>query len=210
MAGRARGLAGPALVLLALAAPACGVPERGGDAAAAARRAGASPELAAERADVHLAAAEAALARDDRSAAVSHLRRGLAAGPLPDELLGIARAFSRAGFHSDAVESARAAIAAGGPTPEARYTLAWTLEQAERYDECVREYFALIGDHPEYLAPYRNLGALMARDGELSRAIELWERGLRHHPDDPGLRANVDEALEALGLQRGEAPSDGR
>jgi tetratricopeptide (TPR) repeat protein len=168
---------------------------RAGDLPAAARHVRRALELAPERADTQLAAAGIALARDDRSTAVSHLRRALEIG----------RAFSQAGFHPDAVESVRAALAAGGPSPEARYALAWTLEQAGRYDECVREYFALLEDHPDHLPAYRNLGALMARDGELPRAIELWERGLRHHPDDAGLRANVDEALDALGLRRSEA-----
>ena len=83
--------------------------------------------------------------------------------------------------------------------PDARYTLAWVLEQAERFPESVQEYELLIRDHPEYLPPYRNLGALMARDGEVERAIRLWEEGLRHHPDDPGLRTNVEAARGALG-----------
>jgi tetratricopeptide (TPR) repeat protein len=156
------------------------------------------------RTDVELAAAEVALARNDRSGALGHLRRAAATEPAPAQKLDLARGFSRAGFHDDAVEVARGAIAAGDASAEARYTLAWTLEQAERYDECVHEYFALLEDHPDHLAAYLNLGALMARDGELERAVALWERGLRHDPGNESLRANVDQALEALGLSRKE------
>lgn len=159
-------------------------------------------ETVPDRADVRLAAGEAALAGGDPAAALPHLRAALAAGPDPAELLDIGRAFSRAGFHADAVAAVRRALEAGDRSPDARYTLGWTLERAERYEECVREYGALIEDHPEYLPAYRNLGALMARDGELPRAIRLWERGLRYHPDDPGLRANIDAAMDALGLTR--------
>lgn len=160
---------------------------------------------APDRADVQVAAAEVALAGGDRSGALGHLRAALAADPDATTLLDIGRAFSRAGFHSDAVAAVRKAIETGGRTPEARYALGWVLEQAERYQECVSEYTSLIADHPDYLPPYRNLGALMARDGELARAIDLWERGLKLHPDDAGLRANIDEAMDALGVQRGDS-----
>jgi tetratricopeptide (TPR) repeat protein len=177
-------------------------------AAADPKRAGKAlqPLIAAEpdRADAQLAAAEIALARNDRSAAASHLRRALGAAPGPAELLDVGRAFSRAGFHPDALECVRRALDEGDRSPEARYTLGWALERAERYDECAREYSALIEDHPDYLPAYRNLGALMARDGELPRAVRLWERGLQAHPGDEGLRANIDQALEALGLTREE------
>ena len=59
-------------------------------------------------------------------------------------------------------------------------------------------------DHPDHLPTYFNMGALMARDGELSRAVTLWERGLRYHPGNAGLQANIDQALDALGLRREE------
>jgi len=156
------------------------------------------------RADVQLAAADVALSGSDPSTAMRHLRRALAAGPSPSQKLEIARGFARAGFPSDAVETVREAIASGDDSPETRYTLGWTLERAERYDECVHEYFSLLEDHPDYLPAYLNLGALMARDGELERAVALWERGLAHHPGNEDLQANIDQALDALGVMRKE------
>jgi hypothetical protein len=40
----------------------------------------------------------------------------------------------------------------------------------------------------------------MARDGEVERAIGLWESGLQYAPDDPGLKSNIETARAALGL----------
>lgn len=147
------------------------------------------------------ARAEIETLRGNPTAAVRDLRVALAAvGSRSDELVAIAGELSRVGLHPEAVTTARRALETGDRSPPARFALAFALSGAERYAESVDEYAALITDHPEYLPPYRNLGALMARDGELERAIRLWESGLRIHPDDPGLRANVEEARRALGL----------
>jgi tetratricopeptide (TPR) repeat protein len=162
-----------------------------------------TPVLAARPDDarVRVAAAEIALGAGDASAAMAHLRRALAAPYHAAIRLETARAMASAGFFDDALEVAREVVDREDRAPDARYTVAWILEEAERYPECVRAYRELIRDHPDYPPPYRNLGALMARDGELPRAIRLWERGLEHAPDDEGLRANVDRAMQALGLR---------
>jgi tetratricopeptide (TPR) repeat protein len=144
--------------------------------------------------------AELALEAGDPARAVRDLRLALvAAGEDPGALLDVARGLSRAGLHEDAVRTAQRAIGRDD-SPFARYTLAFVLERAERYPEAVREYARLVRTHPGYLPPYRNLGALMARDGELERAIDLWERGLAHNPGDPSLTANLEAARRALGL----------
>jgi tetratricopeptide (TPR) repeat protein len=146
-------------------------------------------------------AGELALRRGDLEAAGRQLRHALAAaGDDPVALLDAGRGLSRAGRHAEAVAAVTRALERGDRSAEARYTLARVLEGAERYPEAVQEYSMLLRDHPDHLPAYRNLGALMARDGEVERAIELWERGLERFPDDPGLAANVKAAREALGL----------
>lgn len=139
--------------------------------------------------------------RNDPAAAVRDLRAALAAaGHRTDDLVAVGAGLSRAGLHGDAIRTVRRAVELGDQSENARYTLAFTLERAERYPEAVDEYVRLINEHPRYLPPYRNLGALMARDSEVERAIRLWERGLEFHPEDPGLLANVEAARRALGL----------
>jgi tetratricopeptide (TPR) repeat protein len=147
------------------------------------------------------ARAEVEILRGSADAAVRDLRTALAAaGGRSDDLVAIAGGLSAAGLPDDAIAAARRALATGDHSPPARYALAFALSKAERYPESVEEYASLIRDHPAYLPPYRNLGALMARDGELERAIHLWESGLQISPDDPGLLANVEQARRALGL----------
>jgi len=147
------------------------------------------------------ARAEVEILRGNAPAAARDLRSALAAaGTRSDDLVAIAAELSRAGLHAEAVATARRALETGDRSPPARFTLAIALAGAERYAESVDEYARLIREHPEYLPPYRNLGTLMARDGELERAIRLWEQGLQFHPDDAGLKANVEEARRALGL----------
>jgi len=153
-------------------------------------------------AGARLVAAEIAIASGDHSSALRDLRAAFAGAGRRTELrIAIAAAFSRVGFHGDAVDLARAVIRSGDRRPQARYTLAYALEKAERFPECVVEYRALLDDHPDFLPAYRNLGSLMARDGEVERAILLWENALRFHPDDEGIKANLEEARRALGLR---------
>ncbi|MCA9753764.1 MAG: sulfatase-like hydrolase/transferase [Gemmatimonadetes bacterium] len=136
----------------------------------------------------------------DPGAAVDRLRLArAAAGENPEDLVDVALGLSHGGLHAEAVRTAQAARRLD-EGPRERYTLAFVLEQAERFPESAHEYSSLIRDHPDYLPPYLNLGALMARDGEIERAIALWEQGLERHPDDPSLRANVESARRALGL----------
>lgn len=148
--------------------------------------------------EVRVAAGEIALESDDPAAAMDHFREAARSSADPVILLEAGRGMARAGFPDDGIAVVRRVLDGADPDPEARYTLAWILEKAERYPECVREYSELLADHPDYVPAYRNLGALMARDGELPRAIRLWSRGLEHAPGDPGLEANIREAVEAL------------
>jgi tetratricopeptide (TPR) repeat protein len=151
-----------------------------------------------------IALGEVAVASGDATAAMADFRSATAATEDPLVLLDAARGMSRAGFAPEGLALVDRVLAAG-PTPDARYTRAWILEYAERYQESVEEYASILQDHPSYVPAYRNLGALMARDGEVPRAIRLWEQGLGFAPDDAGLKANVVEALKALGLELQEA-----
>jgi tetratricopeptide (TPR) repeat protein len=151
--------------------------------------------------EVRLVAGEIALQSDDPAAAMAHFRE--AAGGSQDAaiLLEAARGMARAGFHDEGIAVTRRVLGGEDPGPEPRYTLAWILEKAERYPECAREYDALLAEHPGYVPAYRNLGALMARDGELARAIRLWQRGLEHAPGDSSLAANIRAATAAAELE---------
>ncbi len=146
------------------------------------------------------ARARVALAAGDPEGAVHDLRAALAHAREPDDLASVGAGLSRLGLHAEALTSIRHAMERGDRCPSTRYTLAFALERAERYPEAADEYARLLRDHPDYLPPYRNLGALMARDGEVERAIGLWERGLTVAPEDPGLLANIEAARAALGL----------
>ncbi|MGQ0722306.1 MAG: tetratricopeptide repeat protein [Candidatus Eiseniibacteriota bacterium] len=159
--------------------------------------------------EVRVAAGDIALESDDPAAAVAHFREAARTSADPALLLEAGRGMARAGFPDDGIAVVRRVLDGGDPGPEARYTLAWILEKAERYPECVREYSGLLADHPDYVPAYRNLGALMARDGELPRAIRLWRRGLEHAPGDAGLEANIREATEALELEFAEGEGEG-
>lgn len=139
--------------------------------------------------------------KGDAAAAANDLRRAMVHSMQdPEASREVALGLSRAGLHDEAVRCARRVLERD-QTPRARYTLAFVMEKAERYPESVHEYASLIGDHPEYLPPYRNLGVLMARDGEVARAVLLWERALAFHPDEPSLVANIAAAKHALGVE---------
>jgi tetratricopeptide (TPR) repeat protein len=153
-------------------------------------------------AEAHAAAAAIAIASGDHSHALRELRLGLAgAGVRTEVLVSISGGFSRVGFHGEALSAARAAIRLGDERPRTRYALAYALEKAERFSESVTEYRSLLREYPAFLPPYRNLGSIMARDGETERAILLWESALRYHPDDAGIKTNLEEARRAMGLK---------
>ncbi len=44
---------------------------------------------------------------------------------------------------------------------------------------------------PEYAQTYLFLGNLLEQRGETDRAQQIWQRGLRLHPDDAGLRGKL-------------------
>lgn len=46
---------------------------------------------------------------------------------------------------------------------------------------------------PEYAQTYLFLGNLLEQRGEADRAREIWQRGLRLHPDDTGLRGKLGQ-----------------
>jgi tetratricopeptide (TPR) repeat protein len=160
------------------------------------------PVLAAEprHAAARAARAELSLLAGDPQGAVEDLRVALATARGTEDYVAVGAGLSRVGLHVDALRAVRVALERGDRSPSTRYTLAFVLERAERYPEAADEYARLIHDHPGYLPPYRNLGALMARDGEVERAIGLWESGLQYAPDDPGLKSNIETARAALGL----------
>jgi len=64
-------------------------------------------------------------------------------------------------------------------------------------DEGIRSYERAIGCGPEYANAYRNLGAALARKGELRRALEVLRKAKRLAPGDSELDSAIAE-LESL------------
>lgn len=85
----------------------------------------------------------------------------------------------------------------------ATYSLALELAKAERIDEALATFAALLGAHPTSGAGHYQHGLLLQRLGRDDEAREAWEAGLRalEGVDDPEARRSrreIEGALDTL------------
>ena len=60
-------------------------------------------------------------------------------------------------------------------------------------------YHQALRANPASLSAANNLGTLLAEEGDLSGALEVWKKALALHPDDKELQHNIEYASRALG-----------
>ncbi|MGQ0721753.1 MAG: tetratricopeptide repeat protein [Candidatus Eiseniibacteriota bacterium] len=133
-------------------------------------------------------------------------------GVRPDpalELLAVGAALERAGHHEDALVVTDRAIALDPRLGGAHQNRALSLRSLERRAEALAAAKEAARVEPELAAAWSTWGALLAEDGRIEEALPAFRRAVELAPEDAGARANLRQALEAVGQAAG-SPSSAR
>lgn len=117
----------------------------------------------------------------------------------PDQLLAAAGRLEDEGQLEQATELYRAAIAAGGPTPEACFQLAELLYRQGDVGAARERYYMAIELDEDYVEARANLGCVLAETGQLELAAAAFEGALRFHEDYPDAHYHLARTLDELG-----------
>ncbi|WP_145049843.1 MerR family transcriptional regulator [Lignipirellula cremea] len=120
----------------------------------------------------------------------------------PEELMEAAAQVEDEGQLELAIELLRAALAAGGPRPEACFQLAeWLYRQGDLAGARERYYMAIEVDE-DYVEARANLGCVLAELGQLELAVAAFQGALSRHDDYPDVLYHLARTLDDLGRQR--------
>ena len=137
---------------------------------------------------------------EDRAAAVTRLRRDLAADP-GDRVAwhNLAAAEGDLGHAAEAEAAARRALALGIAAPETRLVLARALLGQNRLDEAERVFEEALALRPVYAHAHRDLAQLRwMRSGDARGALRALDEALLKAPGEPGLCLVKSIALEFM------------
>ena len=116
-----------------------------------------------------------------------------------DELVELAAELEDQGRLDQAVESYRAALAAGGPRPETCFRLAELLYRLGDAAAARERYFMAIELDENYVEARANLGCVLAESSQLELAVAAFEGALRSHDDYADARYHLARTLDELG-----------
>jgi tetratricopeptide (TPR) repeat protein len=119
--------------------------------------------------------------------------------PTLQDLVALAAELEEAGQLAEAAETYRAAMAAGGPTPEACFQLAELLYRLGDANGARERYYMAIELDEDYVEARANLGCLLAEAGELELAVAALSGALAYHADFPDAHYHLARALQRLG-----------
>ena len=117
----------------------------------------------------------------------------------PVKLLELADRMEEEGQLEQAIEFHRAALAAGGPTPEACFRLAELLYRQGETGAARERYYMAIELDEDYVEARANLGCVLAETGQLELAAAAFEGALRYHEDYPDAHYHLARTLDELG-----------
>jgi len=127
----------------------------------------------------------------------------------PAEIASAAAELEEAGQLDQAAEMYRAAMAAGGPTPEYCFQLAELLYRLGDLHGARERYYVAIELDEDYVEARANLGCVLAELGQLDLAVAALQGALAFHPDYADAHYHLARILDELG-RRGEADSHWR
>jgi len=70
-------------------------------------------------------------------------------------------------------------LAASPDDPFILYALATEYNSLNDTDEAFRYYLKLVAEHPDYVGTYYHLAKLYLKDGQMERAIEIYQTGMQ-------------------------------
>jgi tetratricopeptide (TPR) repeat protein len=116
----------------------------------------------------------------------------------PAQMLEWASELEDDGQLASAVDMVRAALAAGGPTPEGCFQLAELLYRLDQPQAAIERYFVAIELDEDYVEARANLGCVLAEIGRLELAVAAFEGALAYHRDYPDVHYHLARTLEEL------------
>ena len=118
--------------------------------------------------------------------------------PSPAELCALAAEMEEAGALEPAAEAYRAAMAAGGPTPEICFQLAELLYRLGDLGGARERYYLAIELDEDYVEARANLGCVLAETGRRELAVAAFEGALRFHQDYADVHYHLARTLDEL------------
>lgn len=119
----------------------------------------------------------------------------------PQALLAMAAEQEEEGKIEAAIDLYRAALAAGGPTPEACFQLAELLYRVGDIQGARERYYMAVELDEDYVEARANLGCVLAETGHPELAVAAFQGTLRFHRDYPDVHYHLARTLDELGLR---------
>jgi tetratricopeptide (TPR) repeat protein len=110
------------------------------------------------------------------------------------------------GFFSEAVESYRQALRAGGPQAQICFDLAHALAAQGKHEQAVERYQQAIEIDPNLADAYNNLGISLCELERREEAVEAFLRAVEINPADIRAQYNLADTLDELGRGAEAAP----
>ena len=117
----------------------------------------------------------------------------------PEQLCRMAAELEDDGQLTAAAEMYRAAMAAGGPTPQICFQLAELLYRLGELPAARERYYMAIELDEDFVEARANLGCVLAEMGQLDLAIAAFQGALKYHPDYADVHYHLARILEELG-----------
>jgi tetratricopeptide (TPR) repeat protein len=115
------------------------------------------------------------------------------------EMGRMAAELEEAGQLEPAVEMYRAAMAAGGPTPEFCFQTAELLYRLGDLGAARERYYMTIELDEDYVEARANLGCVLAEMGQRDLAVAAFQGALSYHADYPDVHYHLARTLDDLG-----------
>jgi tetratricopeptide (TPR) repeat protein len=122
-------------------------------------------------------------------------------GPLAsvEDLARAAGVLEEAGHLKEAVEMHRAAMAAGGATPEGCFQIAELLYRLGDLGGARERYYMALELDEDFVEARSNLGCVLAELGQRELAMAAFEGALAYHPDYADAHYHLARTLDELG-----------
>ncbi len=124
----------------------------------------------------------------------------------PAEMCQMAAELEEAGLLEPAAEMYRAAMAAGGPTPELCFQVAELLYRIGDLNGARERYYMAIELDEDYVEARANLGCVLAEAGQLELAVAAFQGALTYHPDYADAHYHLARILDDLGRTSDATP----
>ncbi len=127
---------------------------------------------------------------------------GKAGPPSAHDLAAAAALLEEQGNLAEAAEMYRAAMAAGGPTPELCFQLAEVLYRMGDLAGARERYFMAIELDEDYVEARANLGCVLAETGQAELALAAFQGALAYHPEYADVHYHLARLLDRLDRPR--------